>query len=237
MAELDMLKRINEVKANNRIPILAEIKPSSPTTGDLLKDRSIADIAKQYVAGGAACLSVITGRWFGGNIKMLAEIAEVSTLPVLRKDLIVNVDHLKESKDNGASAVLFTTKILQPNHLQKLVETCIEMGMTPFIEVANSEEILQLPKHKNIIVGITNRDIAKKETDVESGLKGMSLIDEVKGRAGAVISASGISTNAEANMLINVGFDGLLVGTSLLEAANPEQAVRDLAVLKEKMGA
>lgn len=236
MADLNMLKRINEVKTEKRIPVLAEIKPSSPTSGDLLKDRSIADITKQYIAGGAACISVITGRWFGGHIKMLAEIAEVSTLPVLRKDLIVNVDHLKESKDNGASAVLFTTKILQPTHLQKLVEKCVDMGMTPFIEVATSAEIAQLPEHKDIIIGITNRDIAKKETDVESGLKGMSLIDEVKGKYGAIISASGINTNEEANSLIEVGFDGLLVGTSLLEAADPEQAVRELAVLREAVG-
>lgn len=230
MANLDMLQRIIDVKADQRIPVLAEIKPSSPSSGDLLKERNIKDITQAYIAGGAACISVVTGRWFGGNIKMLAEVASVSSLPVLRKDLIVNMDQVRESQDNGATAVLLTTKILQPDHLEKLVNMCVGLGVTPFIEVDSHKEISQLPDHKDIIVGITNRDISKKETDTDSGLKGMSLINEVKGKAGAVISASGINTNTEANTLINVGFDGLLVGTSLLAADNPEAAVRELAV-------
>jgi len=230
MAKLDMLQRILDVKADQRIPVLAEIKPSSPSSGDLLKDRDIKDITQAYIAGGAACISVVTGRWFGGNINMLKEVASVSSLPVLRKDLIVNMDQVRESQDNGATAVLLTTKILQANHLEKLVNMCVGLGVTPFIEVDSREEISMLPDHKDIIVGITNRDISKKETDTDSGLKGMSLINEVKGKAGAVISASGINTNSEANSLIDAGFDGLLVGTSLLEAADPQAAVSELAV-------
>ncbi|MCY7296464.1 indole-3-glycerol-phosphate synthase [Alteromonas sp. a30] len=233
--ESNMLKRILEVKSQDLIPVLAEVKPSSPNKGDLLRNRSVADITRAYVEGGAACLSIVTGRWFGGNIGMLAEMAEVakeSGIPVLRKDLIVNKEQLKESKANGANAVLLTTKILQAQHLEKLVLACVDMDMTPFIEVATPKEIEQLPSHNAIVLGITNRDIGQKEMDVDSGLKGISLIESVKGKAGAIISASGISTNAEANLLMRVGFDGLLVGTSLLEAEDPTQAVRDLSKVR-----
>lgn len=231
--ETNMLKRILEVKAQGVIPVLAEIKPSSPNKGDLLGNRTPAEIAQAYIDGGAACLSVVTGRWFGGNINMLKEVAEISQLPVLRKDLIVNTEQVKESKAHGASAVLLTTKILQPQHLEKLVHACVKMDMTPFIEVATLDEIEQLPSHDSIVLGITNRDISKKETDTDSGLKGMSLIESAVGKAGAIISASGISTNAEANLLMRVGFDGLLVGTSLLESDNSAQAVRDLSRVRE----
>lgn len=228
-----MLKRILEVKSKGIIPVLAEIKPSSPNKGDLLGNRTPADIAQAYIDGGAACISVVTGRWFGGNIEMLREVAEITNLPVLRKDLIVNTEQVKESKANGATAVLLTTKILQPQHLEKLVLACVKMDMTPFIEVATLDEINHLPSHDSIVLGITNRDISKKEMDTESGLKGVSLIESAMGKAGAIISASGISTNAEANLLMRVGFDGLLVGTSLLEADDPKQAVQALSRKRE----
>lgn len=223
------LERIAEVKAAHCIPIIAEIKPASPSAGSLLKERSIEDIVQAYVAGGAACISVVTGRWFGGELAMLAQVAKLTSLPLLRKDLIVNLDQIKISIDHGANAVLLTKKVLQPSHMEKMIDLCLSLQVTPFIEVSSQEEIDLLPVNNLAIIGIANRDIARKEMDIDSGLQSLSLIASAKGKAGAMVSASGIHTAAEANALYAAGFDGLLVGTSLLQALDPLIALQDLS--------
>lgn len=231
----DWLRRIAYVKENNQIPIIAEIKPSSPAEGDLLNNRSIIDISKAYEAGGAACLSVVTGRWFGGELSMLSTIANVTTLPLLRKDLIVNLDQIKESQDHGATAVLLTKKILRKSHLDKMIDLCISLKVTPFIEVASLDEIDEICTNSDTIIGITNRDISQKELDVDSGLKSLDIINNINKKNGALISASGISTSKEANILCKAGFDGLLVGTALLKAENTEEAVRSLSLKRNTL--
>lgn len=222
------ISRIAEVKAAGHIPVIAEIKPSSPAEGNLLGDRDPDVLAKAYAKGGAACISVVTGRWFGGNIHLLENIARHTSLPILRKDLIVNQEQIRQSKDLGATAVLLTRKILQPSHLSKMIEACISLDITPFIEVATQAELDTLPSDNRIIVGIANRDIAQKEMDIDSGLQSLSLINKLSARVGAVISASGISSPGEANQLFQAGFDGLLIGTALLLAENPEATLRGL---------
>jgi indole-3-glycerol phosphate synthase len=222
------IARIAEVKAAGRIPVIAEIKPSSPAEGNLLGDRDPGRLAKAYAMGGAACISVVTGRWFGGDIRLLENVAQHTSLPILRKDLIVNQEQIRQSKDRGATAVLLTRKILQPSHLLKMIETCISLDVTPFIEVATQAELDTLPSDERIIVGIANRDIAQKEMDTDSGLQSLSLIKKLNAKAGAIISASGINNPAEANQLFRAGFDGLLIGTALLQAEDPEAALREL---------
>jgi indole-3-glycerol phosphate synthase len=220
------LTRIAHVKAEGRIPIIAELKPSSPAAGELLCARTLTDITKAYVAGGAACISVVTGRWFGGNLAMLAEVAKATSLPLLRKDLIVNADQIIQSRDYGANAVLLTKKILQNSHLIKMIDLCISLNITPFIEVSSQAEIQALPESAHAIIGITNRDIAQKELDVDSGLNSLNLLHGLSRNFGAVISASGIDTPADATRLFQAGFDGLLMGTALLKAPDPKEAVK-----------
>lgn len=223
------LPRLAQVQAEGRIPIIAEIKPSSPAAGQLLGTRSINELVETYIAGGAACISVVTGRWFGGELALLAQVAQLTALPLLRKDLIVNLDQIKLSIDQGANAVLLTKKILQTSHLEKMIELCVSQQVTPFVEVATQAEIAELPTNPAMIVGIANRDISRKEMDVDSGLQSLELIAAAQPKAGAIISASGIKTAAEAQQLYRAGFDGLLVGTSLLQAEDPEAALRELS--------
>ncbi len=231
MSREKWIDRLQQVRQAGRIPIIAEIKSYSPSAGDLLGERSVENIVAAYVAGGAACLSVITGRWFGGDLKMLSRVADSSTLPVLRKDLIVNRDSIRESVYYGANAVLLTKKILKASHLEKMIDLCIALNVTPFVEVTSLDEISQIAPSPETIIAITNRDIAIKEQDTDSGLKSLDLIKEVDRNSGPLISASGIETNHEANKLFRAGFDGLLVGTSLLRAEDPAVAVASLAQL------
>ncbi len=222
------ITRINSVKESGNIPVIAEVKASSPSEGNLLANRTVTGIVSAYETGGAACISVVTGQWFGGNIEMLAEAARATSLPVLRKDMIVNLDQIKQSKDYGANAVLLTRKILRPSHLLKMIDLCLNIDITPFIEVSTPEEIQDIPVSNQIIVAIANRDIAQKECDTNSGLKSLQLIDRIPSNAGAVISASGINDAEDASKLFRAGFDGLLIGTSILQAEDPEQTVRKI---------
>ncbi len=224
------LTRIAQVDREDRIPIIAEIKPSSPAAGDLLKERSITEIASAYAAGGAACLSIVTGRWFGGDISMLSEVAKATSLPLLRKDLIVNLDQIKQSQDHGATAVLLTKKLLRKRHLEKMIDLCISLDITPFVEVSSPNELDEVSANSHTIIAITNRDIEQKELDTDSGLKSLEIINNLSKKTGAMISASGISTPVEANRLHQAGFDGLLIGTALLKADNPEDALRLLSI-------
>ena len=224
------IARIAAVKAEGRIPVIAEIKPSSPSAGDLLDNRSAAEIASAYVAGGAACISVVTGRWFGGDISMLSQVAQETSLPLLRKDLIVNRDQIKQSQDHGANAVLLTKKILRGSHLMKMIDLCLSLDMTPFVELSDMNEVSEFTANSDTIIGITNRDIALKETDINSGLKSLKLIDNLTQKAGAIISASGINSASEAKTLYQAGFDGLLIGTALLKAENPMEAVKEFSL-------
>ncbi|BFM17477.1 indole-3-glycerol phosphate synthase TrpC [Maricurvus nonylphenolicus] len=227
------LPQIAAAKQQGYIPVIAEIKASSPAEGDLIGNRSIADIVAAYEAGGAACISVVTGQWFGGHIDMLSETAATTSLPVLRKDLIVNLDQIKQSQDYGANAVLLTRKILRPSHLAKMIELCLNLGITPFIEVASQDEMADITSDNRIIVAIANRDIGRKELDINSGYKSLNLIDHLHANVGARISASGISSAEDASKLIQAGFDGLLIGTSILKAANPAQAVREITSIHQ----
>jgi indole-3-glycerol phosphate synthase len=220
------VSRLEAVKAKGRIPIIAEIKPASPADGDLLKGRRVETITRAYIEGGAACLSVVTGRWFGGDISLLSRVARLSRLPLLRKDLIVNKKQIRQSRDCGANAVLLTGSILSTSHLMKLMDHCLSLGMTPFIEVSDEAALNQVKACCESVIAITNRDISRKETDTDSGLKSMDLAGALKHvSAGAIISASGIHTIEEAQKLFGAGFDGLLIGTALLKAPDPKAAL------------
>lgn len=229
-SRMDWLDRIRFVQNDGHIPIIAEIKPSSPSAGDLIGNRRIADIVRAYTQGGAACISVVTGRWFGGERSLLEQVALETSLPLLRKDLIVNQDQIRESRDMGANAILLTKKILSQRHMDKMIDLCLTLNVRPFIEVSSQTELEDITASREMIVALTNRDIGQKEQDTDSGLKSLAFLPEMKMDVGALVSASGIRTPDDANALYQAGFDGLLVGTSLLQADNPEIAVRSLCV-------
>lgn len=227
------LERIATVKATGRIPIIAEIKSSSPSAGELLGKRNIADVVAAYETGGAACISVVTGRWFGGTLEMLSQAAQATSLPLLRKDLIVNKDQIRQSKDCGASAVLLTKNILRTSHLLKMIDFCHSLDITPFVEVSSIEEINEFSPDSRTILGITNRDITRKEMDTDSGLNSLNLIATVTQQAGAVISASGINNSKDAQRLFQSGFDGLLVGTAFLKTEHPGETLKSFTEQNE----
>ncbi len=208
-------------RETGRVPIIAEIKASTPQNPDLLQQRSVESIAKQYEAANVACISVVTGKWFGGSTRLLEQVAEVTSLPILRKDFIVSCSAIDHSRKLGASAVLLTKKLVEIQTLYRLVDYALSLGITPFVEVDSEKELAGLKLDEQVILAICNRDIRTKETDDGDISKSLSLLEKsLQISVSAIVSASAITSAEEARQLIDAGFDGLLIGTAFLQSSD-----------------
>ena len=211
------MSRLLGCRAAGAIPVIAEIKASTPSHGDLLRHRHVEDIAQQYESASMACISVVTGKWFGGSTELLARVASVTSLPVLHKDFIVSRSGIERSKELGAGAVLLTKKLVDVDTLKKLTDYALSLEMTPFIEVSSACEMQGLRITHEAILAVCNRNISVKETDDGDISTSLSLLEAARATgAGAVVSASAITNPDEAKQLITAGFDGLLIGTAFL---------------------
>ncbi|CAK9884180.1 MAG: Indole-3-glycerol phosphate synthase [Candidatus Erwinia impunctatus] len=208
------------------VPLIAEIKPFSPEYGDLLRGRNPSDIARSYVSQGVSCLSVTTGRWHHGTLRMLQEIAHDVAVPVLRKDFITRRTQLAESRDAGAAAVLLSAQLLRRQELSGLVTQALEMGLTPFIEADNARQLtgLQLPAES--VLAICNRDIRQQEKDDGSVNRSLSLYQLARDcGAGLLVSASAMRQPEDVLQAWQAGFDAMLIGTALLVHEPVEQTL------------
>jgi indole-3-glycerol phosphate synthase len=206
-------------RKRDKVPVIAEIKVSSAKEGLLIDGRSVESIVAQYVAGGAACLSVVTGRWFGGDPSLLEYVRSLTDLPILRKDFIVSRRELEASKSLGADAVLLTRRLMRSDSLARLAAEAVALDLVPFVEVADEPELMTTELPAEAVLAINNRDIRIQETD-EGDYQTSLRLSELLGdqRAWALVSASGIRCADEVASLINAGFDGVLIGTALLRS-------------------
>jgi len=207
--------------ARAQAPVIAEIKPNSPKVGALLANRSVAAVAQEYAEAGAPCLSVTTGAWHGGNLAMIAQMAQTG-LPVLRKDFITSRRHLDASIEAGASAVLLTCTLLRRADILRLANAALDLGLTPFVEAATAAELDGLELPDGAILAINNRDIRTKETDDGGIAQSEALYGQARSdHAGLLVSASGLTAPGDVMRAIATGFDGVLVGTALLSGSDP----------------
>ncbi|REE99953.1 indole-3-glycerol-phosphate synthase [Thermomonospora umbrina] len=216
-----------------RRPVIMELKPRSADGEDLFRGRSPAEIVARYEAAGAPCLSVVTGRWFGGDADLLAEVVGRTDLPVLQKDFITNAGKLRAASDLGASAVLLTAALLPGAALARLAERALALGLTPFIEVADLAEVEALPSCEGCVVAVNNKDIRVRERGDADLDRSRRLLPAVR-RTGTPcpVSASGIDDPRVAAGLLNAGYAGLLVGTRLLRADRLESWCEELDDLR-----
>ncbi|QDY75224.1 indole-3-glycerol-phosphate synthase [Streptomyces qinzhouensis] len=204
-------------------PVIMELKPRSAQGEDLFRGRSPAEIVARYEAAGAPCLSVVTGRWFGGDTALLAEVVRRTGLPVLQKDFLTNSGQLRAARGLGASAVLLTAAVLPKAALARLAREALRLGLTPFIEVASVAEVEALPSCEGCVVAVNNRDIRNRERgDADTGRSGRLLPAVRRTGTGCPVSASGIDDPRVAAGLLSAGYGGLLVGTHLLRAEGLE---------------
>jgi indole-3-glycerol phosphate synthase len=200
-------------------PVIMEIKRLDPHGADLLGSRSFADVVAGYEAAGAGCLSVVTGKWFGGTSAMLGEVARLTDLPLLQKDFITGEAHLTRAKELGASAVLLTAQLLPTSALRRLIEGSLRCGLTPFVEVVTEAETEAVIHAQDCVIAVNNKAIRARERGPGNVERSLSLLGAVRQTGTRCpVSASGIEEPEAAARLIAAGFEGLLIGTALLRA-------------------
>lgn len=201
------------------LPIIMEVKRQDADGGPIMGERTIPEVVSQYLAAGAPCISVVTGKWFGGTESMLAEVAELTDLPLLRKDFITREKQIVAAKEMGASAVLLTAKILPTKTFQHLIELCLEHGLTPFVEVVDQAELESVIHAQDCVIAVNNKDINTREREPGDIDTSRSLLEAtIAAGTPCPVSASAILDPRIGAELIDAGFKGLLIGTGLLRA-------------------
>jgi len=211
--------------SQGRVQVIAEVKKASPLKGLFISELDVAGMARVYKDNGAAAISVITDQpFFQGSKEYLREVKQTVDVPVLRKDFILDEIQLYESLDINADFVLLIAAMLNYQELLKLSEKAQELKLCPLLEVHGKEDLeaaLDLPVQ---LIGINNRSLKTFEVDLTASLKLADLIPDrfIK------ISESGIKTPDDMKLLEKAGFQGALVGESLVTAPHPGKKLREL---------
>lgn len=208
---------------NERPSLIAEIKRATPSRGPLDLGLDAARLARSYESGGAAAVSVLTEPdFFKGSLEDL-QAARTSALPILRKDFILDPFQLLEARAAGADAVLLIVRIVG-EELPKLIEATRALGMTPFVEVFHEEEVQAALGAGADLIGINHRDLETFEVDTGRTAK---LAPSIPGDV-VVVALSGVSSRRDVEELGAAGAHSVLVGESLVTAADAAAKLREL---------
>jgi indole-3-glycerol phosphate synthase len=206
------------------VSLIAEVKRASPSAGDIA-EVDAGSQAEAYQAAGASAVSVLTEpRHFNGSLADLRAVRRRCTLPLLRKDFLVHPSQIIESRAEGADAVLLISAALSPAELEELRLAAEEMGMAALVEVHSEEDLNQAVASGARVVGVNARDLETLEVDTEGAL---TLAQRVPPNLLVVIE-SGIRTRQQVERAAAAGAHAVLVGESLMRAADPMAAVQEL---------
>lgn len=201
--------------------IIAEVKRSSPSKGSLAEISDPVSLARQYEEAGAAMVSVLTERRrFGGSLEDLIAVRTGIGIPVLRKEFMVDEYQFFEARAAGADAVLLIVAALSKSQLKDFYDLATELGMAALVEVHTREEIEDALEINPRIIGVNSRNLKTLEIDL-SAFK--VLIPEIPSSV-IRIAESGISTRSEVELAQESGASAILVGETLVRAANPQAA-------------
>ena len=212
--------------AGVKLAVIAEVKKASPSKGLIAPDFDPVKTALLYQTGGAAAISVLTEKhFFQGDNAYLTRIRQEISLPVLRKDFIIAPRQVVEARAIGADAILLIAAILDDVLMKELFQMAAGFGMSCLIEAHNLQEVQRAAACGAKIIGINNRDLDTFDVD-------LTLFGRLQPAIPAgtlAVAESGIHSPADARMLRLAGADAILVGESLMRAADIPQAIRDLA--------
>lgn len=205
--------------------IIAEIKRASPVVKEFRKDFDPLKLASAYENGGAKAISVITEEeYFKGSLEYLASIRSITNLPLLRKDFIIDPIQIEEAKAFGADLVLLISTILEYEELLELIKYTKKLNLSSLVEVHDEEDLEKALKAGAEIIGINNRNLSTFKIDINQSIKLFPLIPP----SIPVIAESGYKNVEELREIKKRGFKGVLIGTSLVESADPEKKLRTM---------
>lgn len=205
--------------------LIAEVKRASPSAGLIRPDFDPVEIATIYEKSGAACLSVLTDEhFFQGHLSYLTTIRDSVSIPVLRKDFILDSYQVYEARAAGADAILLIAECLDDDQLQNLDSVTTELGMQALIEVYEPENIDRVLKLNPKFMGVNNRNLQTFETRLDHTIELRKVIpDEV-----LLVGESGIHTRDDVLKLQAAGVHAILVGESLMRSENIGSRVSEL---------
>jgi len=210
---------------NGQIALIAEIKRSSPTTGTIINGLDIEKIAFIYESSGADGISVVTNeKFFNGRNEDIQNVKKSTNLPVLRKDFIIDEYQIYESCGIFADAILLIACILSPEQLKEFVRLSHKLNMATIVEVHTIDDLKKALNTDTEIIGINNRNLNNFEVDINISL---NLIESIPDRY-YTVSESGIKKAEDVRRLKDAGFDGILVGTSILKADDMAGKIKEL---------
>jgi indole-3-glycerol phosphate synthase len=214
------------------LTVVAEVKRRSPSAGALATALAPAERAAIYQQGGAGAISVLTEPdFFEGSLEDLEVVRASVEIPVLRKDFVLTEEQIWESRAWGADALLLVVAALSDSELSVLLAACDQAGLTALVEVHTAEEAQRAVGLGSQVVGVNNRDLTTLEIDLETSLRLAHLLEGV-----ARLAESGIATPADAALMAEAGYDGILVGESLMRAEDPASLLQALRTPQEEAG-
>lgn len=221
------------------IGIIAEIKKASPSKGVINHNFAPALFAQQYEQAGASCLSVLTDRdYFQGDDSYLIQAANTSSLPILRKDFMIDEYQIYQSYLMGADCILLIMACLDDEQVQELHALSIKLGMDVLIEVhtkAELERALQLPRSDHNIYGINNRDLNTFDVDLQTTLDLKNILLEAlatdadsTAQKPLIVTESGIHSSDDIRLMLEQGIQHFLIGEQFMKTDHPGQALQSL---------
>lgn len=207
------------------VSLIAEVKRASPSKGMILPDLDVQSLVRKYERAGARAISVVTEQdHFLGNLDDLRAAVSVASLPLLRKDFILDDYQIHEARVYGASAILLIAALLTNEQLASMANLAADLGLDVLLEVHYADELDRALRVEHAVIGINNRDLRTFEVSLATTERLAPRIPPNR----LVVGESGIWSHEDVTRLEAVGVDGVLVGESLLRSSDVERAIEEL---------
>lgn len=218
-------------RSGRGLNVIAEVKKASPSAGVIREDFDAVAIAQAYQRCGADAISVLTDeKYFQGRLEYIKQISDAVDLPILRKDFIVDMWQVYESRAAGADAILLIAEALTPGELMDLMIGAAELTLTVLLEVHEADTLLAVrsligfPRKGYSVLGINNRNLATMKVDLGTSRRLAELVDNKK----ELVAESGIKSRADVEKLKSIGIGAVLVGQVLCESDDIEKKFEEL---------
>ena len=217
-----------------KISLIAEIKFASPSAGLIREKTDPISIGRIYEDAGAAAISLLTDkRFFRGDLEHLPRLKKAISLPVLRKDFIIDAVQVRQAFLYGADAILLIARILSQQQLAELIGACREMGMAPLTEVHDRDDLEKAVACDAEIIGINNRDLDSFNVDIDTTFKLAPLVPNNC----ILVSESGITAKGDIRALQTTGIQAVLVGSALMGSKDPAKKTKEIVIAGERSNA
>jgi indole-3-glycerol phosphate synthase len=212
------------LRKKRKINVIAEVKHASPSKGVLNNNFNHIKIAESYFRAGADAVSVLTDKlFFKGNISYLKEIAEIKTVPLLRKDFIIDEFQILEAKAHGADAILLIAEALTKDQINDFTAVAKENDLDVLLEIHSLDQIGKIDFCKNRIIGINNRNLENFQVDIKKTKELAKLFDEEM----TVVSESGISSKGDLDFIKTTNTRAVLVGEHFIKSYSIEESLSE----------